>query len=101
MSRHTPDQIARLAVERYRGNFLTFPRFVAELEQAVSEAEGANSSVAPQLRRIWGQLEIINALSLNDGLLVPRADPEVEDLIELFLTALHGDVDDEKDEVSL
>lgn len=98
MSRHTPGQIARSAVERYRGDFLTFARFVAELEQAVSEAEGANGSVAPQLRRIWGQLEIINALSLDEGLLVSRADPEVDDLIELFLSTLHGDVDEERDE---
>ena len=98
MSRHTPDQIARSAVARYRGDFVTFPRFVAELEQAVSEAEGASSSVAPKLRRIWGQLEIINALSLDEGLFVSKVDPEVDDLIESFLSTLPGDVDDERDE---
>jgi hypothetical protein len=97
MSRHTPSQIARSAVERYRGDFLTFSRFVAELEQAVSEVEGASGAAAPQLRRIWGQLEIINALSLDEGILVPREDPEVDDLIELFLATLHGDVDGERD----
>ena len=98
MSRHTPDRIARSAVDRYRSELLTFPRFVSELEQAVSEAEGASSSVAPQLRRIWGQLEIINALSLDEGLVVSKADPEVDDLVELFLGTLPGDVDDERDE---
>jgi len=98
MSRHTPDQIARSAVERYRREVLAFPRFVSELEQAVSEAEGARSSVGPKLRRIWGQLEIINALSLDAGLAVPSADVEIDGLIELFLSTLPGDLDDDRDE---
>jgi len=96
MTSLTPTQIAKAAVDRYRRHQTDFPRFVAELEQAVSEA--VSYPQQRELRRIWGQLEIINALSLDSGHDVPSTDDEVDDLIHQFAINLPDEIAGEMNE---
>ena len=93
-----PQRIAKSAIEKYRARRTSFPTFVMELEQAVSAVEGEGVGEGRELRRIWGQLEIINAVSLDAGLHVSASDVEVGGLVDAFLSALPGDSDDERDE---
>ncbi len=81
MSEVAPTKIAEQAVGRYRSGITTFPYFVQELEQAVSATEDA------EVRRIWGQLEIINALTLDEGVEIDQPDEEIDGLIDHFLDA--------------
>jgi hypothetical protein len=88
MSEFEPAEVATAATNRYRRGTTSFPYFVMELEQAVSVAESNGNEEARELRRIWGQLEIINALALDEGGEVPRTDQEVDQLIDRFLEAV-------------
>jgi hypothetical protein len=81
MSGVAPTTIAEHAVSRYRSGATTFPYFVQELEQAVSVTEDA------EMRRVWGQLEIINALTLDEEVEVDQPDEEIDELIHQFLEA--------------
>jgi hypothetical protein len=83
-----PLRIATLAVSRYRRGMTSFPNFVIELERAVYEAEERADSRAMELRRIWGQLEIVNALALDEGVEISSSDREVDGLIAHMLDAL-------------
>ena len=91
MSGLEPAEIAALAVGRYQRRVISFPYFVMELEQAVSASEGRNDAEVRELRRVWGQLEIINALALDEGLVVPQGDEEVDELITRFLSCVRDD----------
>lgn len=82
----TEFEIAASALERYRVGEMTFPYLVLELEQAVSLAECRGSSSAEELRRIWAQLEIINALALDEETDVPQPDAEVDELAGRLLS---------------
>ena len=53
---------------------MTYPRFALAFDAAVRAVEEAGDPLADRLRRIWGQVEIINALSLDEGIPVSSAD---------------------------
>jgi hypothetical protein len=88
MSDAGPLRIASLAVDRYRRGITSFPNFVIELERAVYEAEERADSRAMELRRVWGHLEIVNALALDEGVEISSSDQEVDGLIAHMLDAL-------------
>jgi hypothetical protein len=46
---------------------ISFPRFTHEVERVVMTLERQGSKQAPVARRLWGQIEVINALRLEDG----------------------------------
>ena len=51
------------AIKRFRAGDVSYPVFILELERAVDAAEEMSDKRAQLLRRSWGELEIINALS--------------------------------------
>ena len=61
---------------------MNYPRFVLELERAADVAEASGHSKAPELRRAWGQLEILNAMS--EGTLSEAEAAEIASLIDQF-----------------
>lgn len=40
---------------------------VADLDEAVAVADAAENPQSRELRRTWGQLEILNAIALDEG----------------------------------
>jgi len=85
MSVISPLQLAALAVRAYRSGLTTFPRFVFELGRAASSAEALAEPAAAGLLRTWGQLEVVNALALDEGYDVAPGDADIEGLIVDFL----------------
>lgn len=69
----------------FAGGTTTFPRFALAFEEAVRMVEEAGDPLAQHLRRIWGQVEIINALALDEGRPVSAAD--LDDTASLVLRA--------------
>jgi len=70
----------------------TFPRFVLTFEAVVRIVEEGDAPLAPELRRIWGQVEIINALALDEG--DPVSSSDLDDTAALVARArelLSGD----------
>lgn len=85
MIEFTPSDFATRAVGRYRSGITSYSSFVLDLESAVSAVEEVGDERAGELRRAWGQLEIINALSLDEGNEVAKPDRDVDGLILEFL----------------
>ena len=74
------------ALTRYRSGKVDYPTFVLELERAVDAAELSGHSKARELRRAWGQLEILNALT--EGTLSEDDKAEVARLADQFSALL-------------
>ena len=73
---------AWLALER---GTITYPLFVLAFESAVQKVEEGDDPVAESIRRIWGQVEIINAICLDEGVAPSIAD--IADTAELVWKA--------------
>lgn len=70
----------------------TFPTFVLAFEAAVQLVEEDADPIADQLRRIWGQVEIINALALDEGVAVsPMNVADTASLVQRARDLLTGD----------
>ena len=79
----TDDPVAALAfaaIARFEARQTRYSRFVFDLELAVNLAEEAADPRARDLRRTWGQLEIINAV--GDGTVDAAHQFDVEDLVD-------------------
>lgn len=74
MTRSEALEVLDVAWSALAAGSTTFPRFVLTFEAAVRILEEADDPLAPELRRIWGQVEIINALALDEGDPVSTAD---------------------------
>ena len=74
------EQIAMSAIDRYDAASASYPQFLLELERAVDAAEAARDTRAADFRRLWGELEIINALHQGEGL-NPSDQTEVASIV--------------------
>lgn len=90
MTESAPDVASLLfrAIQRYRAGITSLPRFVLELEVGVDGAELSRCKGANELRRIWGDLEIVNALSGDDAVSDPATD-DVREIIDEMSDALN------------
>ena len=68
-------------IEEFKRGGVSYPQFVLRLERAVDLREAAGLDGADDLRRQWGQLEIINALSEGGAPAVEDA-ADVDQIIE-------------------
>jgi hypothetical protein len=78
----SPEALASASIVRYEAGETTYPAFVLELEDAVAVAEEVHDQRARELRRLWGQLEIINALHTDNSW--SPTDTERKDITELI-----------------
>ena len=74
--------LARAALDRFAARQIQLPVFVLELERAVDAAEEIGDPHAGRLRKAWGELEILNALT--DGPLDEGQGAEVAVLVADF-----------------
>jgi hypothetical protein len=61
--RHKHWGLALTAIEQYESGGASYPHFVFQLGMAVDAAEARDDPLAGTFRRLWGELEIINALA--------------------------------------
>lgn len=74
MTRSEALEVLDVAWSALAAGSTTFPRFVLAFETAVRIVEEADDPLVSELRRIWGQIEIINALALNEADPVSASD---------------------------
>jgi hypothetical protein len=82
---------------RYSARRASYAQFVSDVYEAIQVLDDHDSPRFRELVKIWGQLEIINALSLADGRPLSAeeeadADALTNELLELLLD--DGDVDE-------
>ena len=83
------ERLVDAAVERHAKGDTSYARFVLELERAVDAAEDVQDPRAGALRRLWGDLEILNAL--RDGTAITSADEqEVAEVVSQVRAILAG-----------
>lgn len=85
MTRSEALEVLDVAWSALADGFTTFPRFVLTFETAVRIVEEAGDPLAHELRRIWGQVEIINALALDEG--DPVSSSDLDDTAALVARA--------------
>ena len=59
----SPSELARSALERRTANGVSYQQFVLELERAVDAAEETDDPRASQFMKLWGELEVLNAVT--------------------------------------
>jgi len=65
---------------------VSYPLFTLAFEEVVQATEDSDPSIGGRLRRIWGQVELINALSLDEN--VPVSSGEISQTAEYVEQAL-------------
>ena len=79
------------AKDRFQSGEIRFSRLVADLDEAVGLARDNLHPRASEMLRIWGQLEIINALALDEGTEPAEHSSDIDALVaELISVAASG-----------
>ena len=75
----------REAVNQYERDEISLPVVVQRLERIVDLAQDHGHPSAPELDYVWGELEIINAVILDEGTSTKRDFQDIRRLMERFV----------------